>query len=77
MDSGFNYRHTEVHVAELHRRAELHRQVARARRPRQSARSTRPSLLAPPSLIEAVQVTFARLTHARHTPAIGSKAPRA
>jgi len=77
MDSGFNYRHTQVHAAELHRRAELYRQVARARRPRQSARSTRLSLLAPPSLIETVQVTFARLTHARHTPAVGSKARRA
>ena len=76
MDPGFNYRHTEVHAAELHRRAELSRQVAKARQPRQSARPTRPSLLAPPSLIETVQATFSRLTHARHTPALGSKAPR-
>src|SRR3954454_19093216 len=63
MDSSFNHRHAQVHSADLHHRAELHRQVVSARAERRSARRPRPSLLAPPTLAERAQLALARLRH--------------
>jgi hypothetical protein len=63
MDSGFNYRQSQVQAAELHRRAEIHRQVSDMRVSRRRQRQPRPSLLAPPTLTEQVRAAFARLRH--------------
>lgn len=63
MDSSFNYRHTQVHRADLSHRAELHRLAARARKTKREEPAARPSLLAPPSLAERVHVLMARLRH--------------
>jgi hypothetical protein len=63
MDSSVNHRHSQVHAADLQRRAELHRQVAVARATRRAERPVRHSLLAPPSLLEQVRVVAARLRH--------------
>jgi len=60
MDPQMNYRHTQVHAADLHRQAELHRLAAQARKTRGEARPARPSLLAPPSLVETIQRTMGR-----------------
>ena len=61
MDSSFNYRHAQVHGAELNRRAELHRLAAQARKTQREAQPARPSLLAPPTLSERARLAMARL----------------
>jgi hypothetical protein len=72
MDSSFNYRHTQIHSADLQRQAELHRLAAQARRTRRETRPERPSLLAPPSLAETVHATIGRIGgRLRHHPARG------
>jgi hypothetical protein len=63
MDSSFNHRHSQVHAADLQRRAELSRQVAVARAARRAERPARHSLLAPPTLAERVHALLARLRH--------------
>jgi hypothetical protein len=63
MDSSFNYRHAQVHGAELSRRADLHRLAAQARAVKEDRKPARPSLLAPPSFMETVHATLARLRH--------------
>lgn len=63
MDSSLNYRHAQVHGAELSRRAELHRLAAQARAAKQDRTPERPALLAPPALTERVYALMARLRH--------------
>jgi hypothetical protein len=63
MDSSFNYRHTQIHRADLAHRAELHRLAAQAHKTKQEEQSARASLLAPPSFLDMVHATFARLRH--------------
>jgi hypothetical protein len=78
MDSNLNIRHAELHSAELHRRAELHRITATARAMKRGARPTRQSQLHLGGLTEAVRATAARLSTAvRGNPVVGSKTHRA
>jgi hypothetical protein len=65
MDPSMNYRHSQVHTAELHRRAELHRLAAKARATDRDAIPTRPSLLASPTVMERARVAMGRLRHRR------------
>jgi hypothetical protein len=65
MDSSFNYRHAQIHEADLHRRAERHRLAAQARNTQRETRPETRSLLAPPGLIETVRATLARLAATR------------
>ena len=78
MDSNLNTRHAEIHSAELHRRADLHRVAATARAVKRDARPTRQSQLHLGGLTEAVRATAAGLSTAvRGIPVVGSKARRA
>jgi hypothetical protein len=63
MDSSFNYRHAQIHRADLSQRAELHRLAAQARRTRRDQRPAGSSLLARPSLEERAHALIARLRH--------------
>lgn len=63
MDSSFNYRHSQIHRADLNRRAELHRLAIEAHRTKREERPARSSLLAPPSLAERAQALLAWLRH--------------
>jgi hypothetical protein len=76
MDSKLNTRHAEIHSADLHRRAEIHRITATARAVKRDARPTPQSHLG--GLTEAVRATAARLSTAvRGIPVVGSKTRRA
>jgi hypothetical protein len=78
MDPKLNltYRRTQVHSAELQRRAALDRQAARARTSGREAAATTPSLRLG-GLADAARVTFARARSVvRRTPALGSKTER-
>jgi hypothetical protein len=75
MDSGFNYRHTQIHSADLHRRAELHRLAARARKTQREVRPARPSLLAEPDLLESARALMERAgRRLRHPVAASNRA---
>jgi hypothetical protein len=79
MDPKLNltYRRTQVHSAELQRRAALDRQAARARTSGREAGATTPSGLRLGGLADAARVTFARARSVvRRTPALGSKTER-
>lgn len=72
-----NYRRTQAHSAELHRRAEDHRLAAAARKSERVARPTTPSGLSLGSLADTARAAFARVSiAARHTSPLGSKTER-
>jgi hypothetical protein len=75
MDQNMNYRHSEIHSADLHRQAELHRLAAQARRTRQQDRPARPSVVAPPSLVETIQLTMGRFGRRLRHPIAASSRP--
>jgi hypothetical protein len=76
MDPNMNYRHSQVHAEDLHRRAELHRLAAEARTARRDEKAARPSLLAPAGLLETIQATMGRVgTRLRH-PSAATRAAR-
>ncbi len=60
MDSNMNYRHAQVHAAELQRRAELRRMATSAREAKREAKPQRTTRLRVPSLAAGVISLFAR-----------------
>ena len=60
MDPSMNHRHSQVHAADLHRRAELHRLAAEARATRREG-AAKPVLLAPTSPLERVGALIGRV----------------
>jgi hypothetical protein len=78
MDSNLNIQHAEIHSAELHRRAELHRITATARAVKRGVKPTRQSQLHLGGLTAAVRATAAGLSTAvRGIPVVRSKTRRA
>jgi hypothetical protein len=77
MDSSLNYRHVQVHSADLHRRGELHRLAAAARASKREdgpAGQSRFHLIS----LAALRSAAARVNAAAHTTAaLGSKMRRA
>jgi hypothetical protein len=76
MDPSLNYRHSQVHAAELHRRAELHRLASQARAAKRDTGPAHPHLHLG-GLARTVRTTFARVgIVARSAAAYASKTGR-
>jgi hypothetical protein len=77
MDPRLNHRHAQIHSAELHRGAELHRLAAKARATERGTRQNSRSRL---HLGGVAQAIFTSLAHvgsaARGIPKLGSRADR-
>lgn len=61
MDPSMNHRHSQVHAADLYRRAELQRLAAEARAARIEEKAARPARLAPPRPLETVGAFIGRI----------------
>jgi hypothetical protein len=61
MDPSMNHRHTQVHAADLHRRAELHRLTAEVRATRREETAANPSVLTLTSPLQRVGVLMGRV----------------
>jgi hypothetical protein len=78
MDPNMNFRHAQVHSADLHRRSELHRLAAQAREARRVARSSRAPRLQLAGVPSAVRATLLRFgSRSGAAAALGSKTHRA
>jgi len=78
MDPRMYQRHTQIHSAELHRRAELNRLAATARATERGTGQTSKSGLHLGGLAQAIRTSFAHVgSAARAIPKLGSKANRA
>jgi hypothetical protein len=78
MDSNMNFRHAQVHSADLHRRSELHRLAAQGRQGGRFARPSRAPRLQPAGVSSAVRAMLSRFgSSPGAAAALGSKTPRA
>jgi hypothetical protein len=78
MDPNMNFRHAQVHWADLHRRSELHRLAAQARQAGRVARPPRAPRLQPTGVSSAVRAMLSRFgSSSGASAALGSKTHRA
>ena len=78
MDPNMNFRHAQVHWADLHRRSELHRLAAQARQAGRVARPSRAPRLQLAGVSSALRATLLRFgSRSDAAAALGSKTPRA
>lgn len=78
MDPNMNFRHAQVHWADLHRRSERHRLAAQAREARRVARPSRAPRLQLAGVSSALRAMLSRSgSSPGAAAALGSKTPRA
>ena len=61
MDPSMNHRQSQVHAADLYRRAELHRLAAESLATRREVTFAKPQLVAPPNPLATVEAFIGRI----------------